>query len=163
MSKDKKNCGFAWLSIISFLVPTFLIGFCYWCFSKISPGVKPVPFDEYAQNALNITLEASNSLASIAVLLLSGAWGIVITNIEKISDRKLYNMLLLIGGSISLIFSYICYRKALNIYFEILFFPKAVDLTARIIQFWPHWQMIFFVLGFVTFVVLFFFTFLIRR
>lgn len=163
MSGDKKPWWLRFLSIASLVVPLLLILFCWIYYKKTSPGVDPKPLDNYTQNALNIVLESSNSLASLAILLLSGVWGFIFSQKEKVKAREWYILLPLVGGSVALAFSYVCYRNALNKYAEILFKVSTVDLFSPIIQFWPQWQLIFFALGFLILVVSLYVTYIIRR
>lgn len=148
MEKNIKSFWFRFLSIFSLLVPIGIV-LCIIIYTKISPGINLIEIDKYMQNALNIKLEGSNSLASITIILLSGLWGFIFANIEKISIKICNNLFTLINGSISMVFSYICYRLALNKYFEILIDVKKIDLKSIIIQFWPTCQLIFFILGFI--------------
>lgn len=101
------------------------------------------------QQALNITIETSSSLANIAILIISGiAAGIIFVHSKQLKINK-WDWRPLVGAAgVSLALSYLCYRHLLYLHRQILFDVKIVDLTSPIVGYWSFWQIIFFLIGF---------------
>ncbi|MCK4420684.1 hypothetical protein KAW48_02715 [candidate division WOR-3 bacterium] len=153
-----KGSQLKWLAIGSCLCIIILIIVCLSFYSKTFPGVSResgVVMDTYKQTALNISVVSSNSLASLAILILTGAWGLILSSSRKNNIRG-WDWYTIGAGSLALFFSYWSYRFFLYKHIEILYQVKTIDLTAPIANFWSLWQIIFFIAGFVTFAVFFY-------
>lgn len=108
--------------------------------------------NDYNKTALQINLDTTNSLANLTVGLVGGIWVLLFTT-DKLPKLKGTDLIPLIGASLSLVFSYICYRLGLSQYVEMLFAAETVDLAAGFIRYWPIWQAVFFAFGFLVFVI----------
>lgn len=147
-----------WLAIGNCLCIIILIIVCLSFYSMTFPGVSRasgVIMDTYKQTALNISVEASNSLASLAILILTGAWGLILSPSRK-NNLRGWDWYTIGAGSLALFFSYWSYRFFLSKHIEILYQVRTIDLTASIADFWSLWQIIFFKAGFVIFAVFFY-------
>ncbi len=151
-SKIVRIIKFRIFGILTVIVPVGCFIYCLWSYSLVSPGADVNEINEYNKTALQITLDTANSLANLTVGLASGIWALLFTTnkVPKINDAGLIPF---IGGSLSLLFSYISYRMGLNQYVEMLFGAQTIDLTAGFIRHWPNWQMVFFGFGFLTLVL----------
>lgn len=143
-----------WLAIIScsFLIILFIV----WLLSYLHtfPGVKPGEWTVHKQAALDISIEASNSLASLTILILSGVWGFILVQSKKIGLRR-WDLMTVIAGTLTFVLSYISYRLVLSKHIEILYKAQTIDLTAPIVNFGSRWQWVFLFLGVGIFTFLF--------
>lgn len=138
--------------IISIALPLAFLFFCLWSYSMVSPGVDINQLDEFNKTALQINVDTTHSLANLTVGLAGGIWVLLFTT-DKLPKIKGTKLIPLIGGSLSLVFSYICYRLGLSKYVEMLFDARTVDLAAGFVRYWPVWQVTFFGFGFLVLVV----------
>lgn len=140
------------LGIITLIVPSACFLYCLWSYSHISPGADIKEMNEYNKTALQINLDTTNSLANLTIGLAGGIWVLLFTT-NKLPKIKGGDLIPFVGGSLSLIFSYTCYRLGLSQYAEMLFGAETVDLAAGFIRYWPIWQMTFFGFGFLVLVL----------
>lgn len=129
------------------ILPCVFFAFCIWSYTQVSPGVDIKDINEYNKTALQINLDTSNSLANLTVAFAGGIWVLLFTT-EKLPKVTGGDLIPFIGGSMSLVFSYICYRMGLSQYVEMLFGAETVDLAAGFVRHWPIWQIVFFGFGF---------------
>ena len=136
----------------SITLPVGFLAYCLWSYSGVSPGADINPIDEFNKTALQINLDTTHSLANLTVGLAGGVWVLLFTT-DKLPKIRGADLVPLIGGSLSLVFSYICYRLGLSKYVEMLFDAQTVDLAAGFIRYWPIWQVTFFGFGFLVLVL----------
>jgi hypothetical protein len=139
-------------SVLSIFLPVAFFIYCLWSYSRLSPGLDIRVFSELEKTALQINLDASNSLASLTVGLVGGVWALVL-GLDKKPRITGGELVPLIGGSASLILSYISYRMGLVKYVEMLFDAQTVDISAGFVKHWPTWQFVFFIYGFIVLVI----------
>ena len=147
-----KTHGNRIFGVLSIALPLGFITYCFWSYSNVSPGADINDLNEFNKTALQINLDTTHSLANLTVGLAGGVWVILFTT-DKLPKIKGIDLIPLIGGSLSLVFSYICYRLGLSKYVEMLFDAQTVDLTAGFIRYWPVWQVTFFGFGFLVLVL----------
>jgi hypothetical protein len=147
-----KTHGNQILGIVSITLPLGFIVYCLWSYSNVSPGADIREMNELNKTALQINVDTTHSLANLTVGLAGGVWVLLFTT-DKLPRIKGRDLVPLIGGSLSLVFSYICYRLGLNKYIEMLFDAQTVDLSAGFIRYWPVWQVTFFGFGFAVLVL----------
>lgn len=140
------------LSVVTIAAPLGSFLYCLWIYSSVSPGADVNELNEYNKTALQITLDTANSLANLTVGLAGGIWALLFTT-DKFPKVRGADLTPFIGGSLSLIFSYTCYRLGLNQYVEMLYGAQTVDLAAGFIRHWPVWQIAFFSFGFLVLVL----------
>ncbi len=140
------------LGALTIATPVGFFVYCIWSYSLVSPGADIKEINEYNKTALQINLDTANSLANLTVGLLGGMWALLLT-IGKLPEKRGGNLLPFIGGSLSLVFSYVSYRMGLSQYVEMLFGAETVDLAAGFVRYWPTWQMVFFGFGFLVLVL----------
>ena len=138
--------------VLSIALPLGFITYCFWSYSNVSPGADINDLNEFTKTALQINLDTTNSLANLTVGLAGGVWVLLFTT-DKLPKIRGIDFVPLIGGSLSLVFSYICYRLGLSKYVEMLFDARTVDLTAEFVRYWPVWQLTFFGFGFLVLVL----------
>lgn len=139
--------------LITILLPLSLFLFCLHSYFLVSPGADVKAINDYNKTALQISLDTANSLANLTVGLGGGIWVLLFTADKKLPKVKGVYLIPFIGGSLSLLFSYVCYRMGLSQYVRMLFEAETVDLAAGFIRYWPNWQLGFFGFGFVVSIV----------
>lgn len=138
--------------VLSIALPLGFITYCFWSYSNVSPGADINELNEFNKTALQINLDTTHSLANLSVGLAGGVWVLLFTT-DKLPKIKGIDLIPLVGGSLSLVFSYVCYRLGLSKYVEMLFDAQTVDLAAGFIRYWPVWQVTFFGFGFLVLVL----------
>lgn len=138
--------------IIMTIIPLLLFGYCLRSYSHVSPGLGIRPLDDFNKAALQINLDSANALANLTVGLAGGLWVLLFTT-EKFPKVKHGELIPFVGGSLSLVFSYVSYRMGLSQYVRMLFNARTIDLTAGFVRYWPTWQLVFFGYGFVVSVI----------